>query len=131
MTKETCKKLNEIKLPEILYKFRRWDCETHQRLLHKGEIYFSTPAEFNDCFIYLLSNFTIMTEHEYSFFNTMHTQGDTYSDEMGYILYGEDEDCEDEDYCYDDEDYFYDDENEIELWGEQNGLCDCADNCYG
>lgn len=37
-------------MPQILYKYRCWDDEKHRRMLQEREIFFTSPANFNDPF---------------------------------------------------------------------------------
>lgn len=39
-----------LDLPELLYKYRRWDNQNDRRLLTHNEIFFSSPRRFNDPF---------------------------------------------------------------------------------
>lgn len=42
--------LDEVKLPETLYKYRDWTLKFHRETLTKQVAYFSSPANFNDPF---------------------------------------------------------------------------------
>ena len=43
-------KLEDIELPEIIYKYRDWNNEFHKRFITKREIFFASPDTFEDKF---------------------------------------------------------------------------------
>jgi hypothetical protein len=44
------RRITEIELPRILYKYRDWTNLTHQKIIIRHEVYFARPSEFNGPF---------------------------------------------------------------------------------
>lgn len=40
--------INEIKMPEVLYKYRNWDNPLHKTILENCELYLASPLDFED-----------------------------------------------------------------------------------
>jgi len=43
-------RINNTKLPNLLFKYRNWNDKNHRRLISRQEIYFARPSDFNDPF---------------------------------------------------------------------------------
>lgn len=44
------RRLKDKPLPKVLYKYRDWEDDNHKKIITNQEIYFSSPAHFNDPF---------------------------------------------------------------------------------
>lgn len=58
--------INDIQLPEVLYKYRDWSNVNHKSLITKQEIYLSAPNSFNDPFdCKIPTRWDLMTQDEF------------------------------------------------------------------
>jgi hypothetical protein len=66
---------DEIKLPNILYKYRDWRNLEHKRILTKKEIFFSSPSGLGDHYECLPIKYELNNQSAYDFYyNTAHVK---------------------------------------------------------